>query len=135
MKWYVSLLLCLLTSCGGINPEFEPYYKSFAKDFNIFPYTIGADFGKLEDGIGAVCNHGLLKITVKQDYWKDLDEQTRLELIYHELLHCTVWAKHTDKKLADGCPSSIMNSINFGAPCFVDHKQEYINQYKRISTL
>lgn len=131
MKKFLILCLFLSGCIGKINPEFQPYYNSFAKDFNIFPYLVNSDFGMLKDNIAGSCNYLTLSITIKKEYWNLIDQEMKTELFYHELLHCTVFASHTSKMLEDGCPFSIMYPENFGDGCFYKHKSDYIKQFQR----
>lgn len=49
------------------------------------------------------------RVTIDPTYWKISSEDDRLALMYHELAHCLLGRDHTEEKLADGRPASLMH--------------------------
>lgn len=117
-----------------IDGEFLNYYANFQQNFNIDPYEVSIKFRELPDDTIAQCiSFGNVWGSIEVDpiAWKVLPEAHRHNLVYHELLHCTLFVGHDTDKYPDGCAKSIMYPKNFGEPCWSMHYQYYINQYRK----
>jgi hypothetical protein len=116
------LLATLLTSCqrqekppfDTINAEFAPYldvYQSVKyQETGLSMRYIPMEFGiKFQNSLG-VCSVGIghRYITIHPEHWKNLDESSRYELIFHEMIHCDTdgFVKHIDT------PGHIMNTYH-----------------------
>jgi len=101
----------------GVNPIFKPYideyiyYKGRGLD-----YEIAIQFTDLPSNEGGLCTRfasGERQIEIDKDLWDNyLYEDTKLELIAHELGHCDLGRAHLTE-VRDGKPISIMYPYMF----------------------
>lgn len=111
------ILFLLLTSCSknpgspfsGINAEFIQYVELYNKiKFEETGHTVGyypMQFGELDNDsmlAKATIQNNDCWITVSEFYWKRFSENSKKELIFHELLHCDyIGGKHINGTIMD----------------------------------
>lgn len=88
------------------NVDLVPYVEDYKRLLNNhcskpikIPNQFFVNFGDLPKEWAGVCNGGTLfygKVTIDRLYWKGLSEDSRYELIFHELSHCILGLDHTD---------------------------------------
>lgn len=139
------LLLVFLMGCAkpkeedkrqfkNIDGSLEPYYRLFTERFNIQIGDVTAGLTDLSGDMAGICYQnadGRNEIKIDKAYFDAISGPQREELMFHELLHCTINANHNENRLEDGCPQSIMHSSNFGDPCFTQHYTYYIGEFRR----
>lgn len=71
------------------------------------------------------------EVDIVDSTWYIKNEKRRLMLVAHEFIHCQcTFYFHEDSKLKDGCPSSIMSSLEPSYRCVEKHWSIYKNQIK-----
>ena len=133
MKQFLFIALGLF-SFNSFSSEFTPYTKSFEQVFEVPVKTkiIFAPGRLLTEGYlaGAICYPWKNEIKVDKAYWSILTIPQRMQLVFHELGHCTLFLAHSNEKdLREGCKASIMNPTLFTkneAQCFVSNFKYYI---------
>lgn len=148
MRKLISLVLLGLVGCGPnssppnvvgrpmpivtIDSTFQSYYDAFEKDFGV-RVTLPIGFDKLRESIAGQCERysdGSRLIRIDYDYWQDLPDSARVELVYHELGHCVFNREHDTRTDTDKngrvCPHSIMYPVNFGSPCYDSNLSSYL---------
>jgi hypothetical protein len=87
-------------------------------------------------GIAGSCttwSDGYKEIQIDPTYWDEMDRTYKLELLAHEVGHCDYGLDHNDGRFIDkdylDCPTSIMNSYNFGGDCFTKHFNTYMEEF------
>lgn len=88
-------------------------------------------FEKRDKGIAGTCTKwtdGYREIQIDKDYWEQIDEAHRLELLAHEIGHCDYDLEHNNEMSEDNCPMSIMYDTNFGNPCFDRYFDYYMEE-------
>lgn len=122
MNLILLIALLLLTSCqrqfkppfDTINAKFAPYldmYQSVKfEETGLGIKYIPMEFYSTDKAYLGVCKvePGGRYITINPEAWKNLDESSKYELIFHEMIHCDTdgFVKHTD------IPGHIMNSYH-----------------------
>lgn len=112
------------------NPVFVEYLVELGLE-STTP-VIFSDLSKSKATTAAVCvkwNSGHKEIRVRKNYWDTIDRKHRLSLLAHEIGHCDYDLDHNDEILEDGCPASIMASMNFGGSCFKKHYNYYMEEF------
>lgn len=67
-------------------------------------------------------------IEINKKSWQKLNEEQRVLLVSHELLHCDCDMEHNDTILNDGCPSSISHSHAPDLYCIKAHFVRYFDE-------
>ncbi|MHA1676038.1 MAG: hypothetical protein ACTSU6_02555 [Candidatus Njordarchaeales archaeon] len=131
---YLSLIL-LLSACAKSkdprknttsNQDFIPYIQEFESYLGYQIQDIPINFMDLDTHVG-VCrsySRGYREIHVDPTYWAKISEKQRINLIFHELGHCSLNLDHDYQILGDGCPNSFMYksiSDNFCLDKYYDH--------------
>jgi len=147
------LLLIFLSSCGQLkgltdkihdpknknprkhnttDPVFEPYIAEFESYYGNNITDIPINFGTLEGRRVGVCytwSSGYREIEIDKKQWeKELTEDQKYALIFHELGHCELGRGHKDDLREDMCPSSLMNWILVRDGCVKIYKKEYFEE-------
>lgn len=122
--------LLLLCACGRApvqDPAFIPYLIAFEEQyrgFGVTTTTIDIEFYPTlakQNELGE-CELHQDKIEISRQYWSNLSDISKQNLIYHELGHCIFNRVHVDTTYLDGCPTSIMNTYLLTDNCFLAHK-------------
>ena len=71
---------------------------------------------------------GMPLIYLDPDFWDNSYDWKREQLMFHELGHCILDRPHTDQKLEDGCPISIMDPYVIGESCYLSHRNYYFEE-------
>ncbi len=116
------LITGLLTSCqrivkppfDTINAEFAPYLDVYTnikyEETGLGTRYIPMEFASTNKSYLGVCKvePGTRYITINPETWKNLDESSKYELIFHEMIHCDTdgFVQHIDK------PGHIMNTYH-----------------------
>lgn len=122
---YCTLLVSFLVVGCGQKPQFsiegfEPYYDTFVTNTNIRTDNLIIRFSDLSDVSNPLgetvgeCQWGTTPtVTIDPYYWNTLFENSRQELMDHELGHCILNRQHRNDLLTNGQPASIMNQFTF----------------------
>lgn len=129
-----SLVLVFLTACGQLNVDhaFSPYVERFESVTGAKNDTPISFDNLTYPTIGTCTSYdgGFKYVKVSPSYWSAATDDQKEYLIFHELGHCVLRAKHIDK-FVDGCPISIMSKFAFGdTNCYRTRKQYYFNELK-----
>lgn len=132
MKILIVNLIVLFTfaSCGKfiqepnrksdiVEAEFFQYVQQFYKVCDQTDYSnlckntfIPVSFGnpkEFKQGVGAYCDLIVREVRVKNEAWNELNENQKLNLIFHELAHCVMDKPHDNSEL-NSFPLSLMNT-------------------------
>ena len=113
---------------SGIDPAFNSYYAAFDTVYGT-KVSIAIGFAALPQPIAGQCmkyGDGWRQIEIDPTYWASVDDDTRMVLVFHELGHCVFNRLHNWDTMSDGCPLSIMQTDNFGDPCYAMHQADYL---------
>ena len=118
----------------GIDAALMPYFQSFANGVGINFSGVAGVFGSLPYPTVGRCtkvNTGERYITIDPYYWSQVNENTKEELMYHELGHCVLNLAHNETKDANNCPISVMFPNTFGYDaCFGANKAYYFSELR-----
>jgi hypothetical protein len=97
-----------------INEEFLPYIEVYSRikyeELGLGTRYIPAEFYSVSDKYLGQCrvSNGARYITINKMHWDFLDESSKYELIFHEMIHCDTdgFVQHID------LPGHIMNAIH-----------------------
>lgn len=130
-----TFLAVFLASCSTLSTEVDPelydYAVRFDKDMGVSSKGVGMIFGNMQGTVIGVCSQqgSARQITIKKSYWNFADEQTREQLMYHELAHCVIGLDHDIKVRADGCPVSLMfPTMSYW--CYYQYPDYYKNELR-----
>ena len=146
---------------GDKDSKLAPYLNDFERDIRasipsslsinvvnqLINYCKGqpgcdSDDDLLPNNVDAVCwsNNGIgQKVEIRRSRWNDLSEESREQLIYHELGHCVLNKEHhngyEDGSTGYWCPSSIMNPFTFTEwqieECYTPDRFDYIKELRK----
>ncbi len=102
------LLGFILTGCGAASPPYVdplllPFTKSFAKEALRFSGRSYSDtptttvFEELPKGIAGQCDHRDGHIAINKTYFQKIPYYLRELLVFHELGHCILNRRHSDR--------------------------------------
>ena len=153
MKNNIFFIILFLCSCGRMDrlrdniknptnknprkhnstdPIFEPYISEFESYYGSNIIDIPINFAKLKNRKVGVCyswDSGYREIEIDRDQWeKELTEDQKSALIFHELGHCELNRDHRDDLKEDMCPESIMNWMLLRDSCMKKYKIEYFEE-------
>jgi hypothetical protein len=125
----------------ALTGEFDAYIAVFEKQYGATA-NINIRFEALPVGVVGYCYQKEGLITVDYNWWRDMSEGQRLEVILHELGHCLLDRRHnTDEDIiptiaengeAIRCPYSLMypsvSSYKQQELCFDKKRQEYYDE-------
>lgn len=134
-----SIVLLLLSACGmpqgSTHKEFIPYIKTFTE---ITGLAVNVTMSFTEDrnfvGVCKIYSTGERKVEVNSAYWATSDENTREQIILHELGHCVLNRDHTETMAEHPdywfeFPNSVMYPYVFGRQRFYEQfKQHYFEE-------
>ena len=150
-KYVLVILTLMLTQCAhtpqkwDYNPQysFDKYVQAFEVEYGEKIVDLDISFGDpkiyfLPKEVKAIAacmiNWGYMgskKIVIDASFWDRITEDSREQLIFHELGHCVLGLDHIDK-IKKGCPVSIMNSYAFSqdeiVKCYIPNKRIYFNR-------
>lgn len=140
MKWPL-LVIILCGACSqqnavdvgafnNIDPTFMPFYNAFSATYGVTVNTPIAFVPQTGVVVGKCTTYydGHRQIEIDPVFWNTIPLNQQTVLIFHELGHCVLNRLHNWNRMADGCPASIMQISNFGDPCYMLHKAEYISE-------
>lgn len=129
LKFISPILFLLSFGCGPgfktefifIDPAFEPYAQLFeelaGRPVNV-SLVFKSNLGQNRVGLCWRTNGQGDRIEIDPDYWANISEPGREQLIMHELGHCELGLGHDDRlgQVGDwpNVPLSIMHSVHFG---------------------
>lgn len=142
MKLVVALLLST-TACApehqqvvSVPVPFQQIYADFLNDS-----VMAGHFQNIDDLIiqfssdlpgewaGDCVNQGGLfgtpTININAEYWTQISNDQREELVYHEMGHCVLDRGHTSARW-EGQPDSIMNPQVFPTGLFSQYREHYV---------
>lgn len=137
MKTILGLsLIIIFTGCAkhlDVAPEFQGIVTEFnleaTKQSRSAAENLIIEFGETSNQYaGATCysNNGTPRITVNKMTWDAFSDQSRKEMIFHEMGHCVLNREHTtDRYTEDNCPKSIMHKSPVGEWCENAHSLDY----------
>jgi predicted metallopeptidase len=153
-KWSLLAFLTLLTACGsfpdprgqvGIAPSLKPYVADFEAYYGV-TVSSSVNFVKslpnrrlaqcrvwtAKKGIQPfVTTKTFTEVEVLENKWIYMSTQSRLALIYHELIHCEFKIPyHIEDLRPDGCPQNLMFSM-LTVPYCLDKYWESYRSYWR----
>jgi hypothetical protein len=136
MKYTISLFVIIFSSCGSANgfvdEKLQPYFNKFEQDIGIAPVGVVAFFDDVKLPALATCTTSpfhLPEIRVDYIWWEGASEDSREQLIYHELGHCVLDLGHNPNLNEYGCPESIMYPYVFGkTSCYKHYKPYYYEE-------
>lgn len=123
--WYGPIDRLLNTN---VDKEFKPYVTRFEYFYGKKVSTSIEFTDKLkgDDWVG-VCYYFSNHVQIDRKFWREVDEATREELIFHELGHCELELEHDETIGENFCPNSIMYPHVFSA-CYKRNKLKYIKE-------
>lgn len=118
------------------NPIFQPYISEFESYYGASVAAVPIAFSKLEPTIAGVCHYlkvgnGPIEwgyIEIDQEYWKEISEKQKIDLIFHELGHCVLGRDHVTPNGVEWCPKSFMNPSVMSDYCLENHYDDYIKE-------
>ena len=165
MRQLISILgLLLLVSCGSSldhresddilgdgykDPSLSEYLSQFEEDMGVeipghLSISIVDDLYKISNpNVDAVCWSNSKtkvgeKIEIRRSRWEDMDDDSREQLLYHELGHCVLNKDHNFGQkpglIWSLCPSSIMNPYTFTEGqienCYIPDHADYLEELR-----
>lgn len=134
---YSFLLFCILASCGQkreyIDPSFAKYVQSFNTQYGV-DINMNMRFAPQDGSVVAVCisySNGSNRIEVDPEKWQNYDEDTKEEVIFHELGHCFLDRPHREDVVDYGwrtVPMSIMYPFVMPASTYRQYHSEYMHE-------
>lgn len=135
----LAVLTIALNVFAASGPDIDPEFKEYVKDFEQYfkKVTVDIKFGHQIPGEAAACYYPKQEtryIYVSRDTWRELNDDQRSQLIWHELGHCVLGLDHDNMFTTikgNRVPRSIMHSRVFGdyfADIFVKNKTYYIEE-------
>ncbi len=67
-------------------------------------------------------------VEIDPSYFYQSTPKRRVELVFHELAHCVCYRNHTEGKLKDGCPDSLMYKTYIDDQCLKTHWDYYLKE-------
>lgn len=113
----------------------QPYYQSFLHEANSHHVRMEVSdlYMHFTDGFDGTttlgrCTHGDLAIVeISRNAWNRFSDESREQLIFHELGHCLLGRHHTSD-IWNNIPKSIMNPIQFSDWVYVPNRVYYLNE-------
>jgi hypothetical protein len=104
VSWLVSLLLFISVPIKKVDPSLALHYKEFMDVVQSdcpslqLPNQLTIETGNLtDDNIGVCVVFSFRKhITIDNFYWNTSNEQTKRQLLFHELTHCVLNINHIE---------------------------------------
>lgn len=139
MKRFVAILTLLCVSCAQmrvvkVDSGLQDFVQRFETAGNIQVDSLVVKFGDTGapqsngEQIVGYCqlSPGLVPtVVISTEYFNEIADAQREELIFHELGHCVLDRGHTATALGDGCPSSIMDPYTLDPYCYSEHYEYY----------
>lgn len=119
---------------SSIDKEFKPYVeavKYFSKG-NLGHKTYRMGFSNENNKVLGRCYHINNTIEINKKHWTSLSKWSKVMLIAHEIVHCECGHGHNDETYWDGCPKSLMDSLDGGEYCNRRYQKEYIKEMQTI---
>lgn len=129
MKILTLTMMLISLACGRAPTKVEITFNSHLLTFLNEAYKRGLDIDtsglqiymveaiqNTKDTTIAVCKMGKKEIQVIRSQWEKLDAGKQEDVILHELGHCVLDREHTNEKLENGRPKSIMYPTVFAIP-------------------
>ena len=152
IKLMCIILIQLLTGCIENEPRYRthPDFFEYIRDFE---YDLGTQVNVsiiytevLSSYAVGTCityeGSGYRYIKIKKSYWEVINEDQRIQLVYHELGHCQLNILNHDESVMannNSCPNSFMRSRVFTRKeikqCFSRYIDNYIMDLKIKSGL
>lgn len=113
-------------------PAFDPLLQAFEELTGFSTKNISTRFNKLDGMIVGLClsdSSGFREIQIDPDFWKNVGEGSRENLILHEAGHCVLNLEHNSEFIQindDVIPKSIMFPAVFGD---IEQYQKYHEYY------
>lgn len=147
---YIVLALVILSGCsrGPLKDVFfrrgvpqhisttDHAFYEYLDQLSMMSYTPIVFRSIEKEDTAATCDKwksGYKEIRIDPEYWQKVDDSNRLALLAHEIGHCDYNLDHDDNLMVDEnyreCPVSVMNSTNFGDPCFTDNFYYYMAEF------
>lgn len=99
-----SLIICVLTSCGGdktiIDPEFKVFVSDFEQKIGVKVQNIIIKFSPTKYPIIGMCITGgeTNEIHIDPQNWMGINKDGQELILYHELGHCILGLPHDDRR-------------------------------------
>jgi hypothetical protein len=127
---YLALLALGVLGCAPPHLElrgFATYVHHFEDAWGHKVEELDVDFDlTLKDNTVAYCRIGTWpQVRINRHYWGIYNETVRTIVMFHELGHCILERPHSDARLPDGCPLSIMYPFVLGTRCWQAHAAHY----------
>lgn len=135
---FLVFFLCFACDKEEIEPvfyqnvaeELHPYFQKFereaarrGKTCSLADANIIGRFGALRKDIVGLCsNRAQREIIIDELFWKRSSKLSKELIVFHELGHCFLERKHSNKPFNDGTCSSIMRSGQGGCIDFYSAK-------------
>ncbi|MGZ3857479.1 MAG: hypothetical protein ACXVKO_14575 [Bacteriovorax sp.] len=145
MNRLLILLVFLVSGCGAkileLDPQFSSYFETFMRKAQEQNYPLVESNVNLiikskdsisssKDVVGTCIQqnqNGIPEIDIKSDFWNQLPDRGKEEVLFHELGHCVLKRiNHRDDVDSSGSPLSIMNTYFFSSDVYVDNYNQYI---------
>ncbi len=150
MKKIIIVMSLLLSACGEWDaltyqdPEFSSYILEFQKLSQYDTSKIRIEFSDESDetvrGELGACQKGLLngnpirRIKIRRGRWQEASQDSREQLIFHELGHCLLNRSHSDSYVRRGryvMPTSIMSASQISDEVYKVNRDYYISELVR----
>lgn len=129
-------ILLLLSGCATVNHDLHSYVENFADEAKArgvdvsrsvsiqFVDSIQSDGPRTE--AAAICTTAGVRVSEK--FWEDSfwSEDTRRQVVYHELGHCLLGLEHEDRGRNPEAVS-IMDPVLVGGPWYAAHEAQYLD--------
>lgn len=101
-KLFALIAVATNTSFCATAPDFSKEYGSFYADAHrrgCAALPVEVTFDDLPDGTAGLCFREIWIVVLDKPLWEKYGPHQRLELMYHELGHCSLYLDHADKGL------------------------------------
>lgn len=147
----ILLSVFIISGCGNVIADFQqkpkkdfdlvseatltPYLKRFGDYYKVKTSHIATEFTVLNNtdqhtvGLCWAYDDGARKIQIDTDYWNNITDNGKEQLIWHELGHCALNLGHDENLITRNnfvnIPESIMYPSTFGDTNFYADEKDY----------
>lgn len=141
MKYYTSILLLGLASCGqsppatAIDADLAPYFEMFENAIGVSTEGISGKIDEISSAYLGTCTldeaANIKLVEINKYYWARSTDDERENTVFHELGHCAMGLSHINTLDKYGCPTSIMYYAEFPHQyCFELFRQNYYDELR-----
>lgn len=157
MNFFISLLLLVTLSnwaqncsklaedakpacCIAPNVLSDPTFDNYVEEYEGYSALkaghVPIYFADLKENVAGVCHYfrigkGPIRwgyVEIDQEYWQEMSEKQKANLIFHELGHCIEGREHVPWLSPNECPSSFMNKAVISNYCLNKYYDNYMKE-------